>query len=48
MDYVRRALWGMLYVDDVCIVSRSSRVLAKIMEVMLEICRTFALTVSAK
>ena len=23
MDYVRRAVWGMLYVDDACIVSRS-------------------------
>ena len=24
MDYVRRAVWGLLYPDDVCIVSRSS------------------------
>ena len=24
MDYVRRAVWGMLYADDVCIVSRSA------------------------
>ena len=23
MDYVRRAVWGMLYADDACIVSRS-------------------------
>ena len=25
MDYVRRAVWGMLYADDACIVSRSSQ-----------------------
>ena len=23
MDYVRRAVWGMLYADDACLVSRS-------------------------
>ena len=48
MDYVRRAVWGMLYADDACIVSRSPQVLAKIMEVIVEVCRAFALTVSAK
>ena len=30
MDYVRRAVWGMLYADDACIVSRSPQGLAKI------------------
>ena len=30
MDYVRRAVWGMLYADDACIVSRSQQGLAKI------------------
>ena len=48
MDYVRRAVWGMLYADDACIVSRSPQGLAKIMEVIIEVCRAFALTVSAK
>ena len=33
---------------DVCIVSRSPQGLAKMMEVIVEVCRAFALTVSAK
>ena len=48
MEYVRRAVWGMLYVDDACIVSRLPQELAKMMEVIVEVCRAFALTVSAK
>ena len=48
MDYVRRAVWGMLYADDACIVSRSPQGLAKMMEVIVEVCRAFALIVSAK
>ena len=48
MDYVRRAVWGMLYADDACIVSRSPQGLAKIMEVIVEVCPAFALTVLAK
>ena len=48
MGYVRRAVWGMLYVDDACMVSRSPQGLAKMMEVIVEVCRAFALTVSAK
>ena len=48
MDYVRRAVWGMLYADDACIVSRSPQGLAKMMGVIVEVCRAFALTVSAK
>ena len=48
MDYVRRAVWGMLYEDDAYIVSRSPQGLAKMMEVIVEACRAFALTVSAK
>ena len=48
MDYVSRAVWGLLYADDACIVSRSPQELAKIMEVIVEVCRAFALTVSAK
>ena len=48
MDYVRCAVWGMLYADDTCIVSRSPQGLAKMMEVTVEICRVFALTLLAK
>ena len=48
MDYVRRAVWGMLYADNACTVSRSPQELAKMMEVIVEVCRVFALTVSAK
>ena len=48
MDYVRRAVWDMLYAYDVCIVSRSPQGSAKMMEVIVEVCRAFALTVSAK
>ena len=48
MDYVRRAVWGMLYADDACIVSRSPQGLAKMIEVIVEVCRAFALTVSVK
>ena len=48
MDYVRRAVWGMLYADGACIVSRSPQGLVKMMEVIVEVCRAFVLTVSAK
>ena len=47
MDYVRRAVWGLLYADDACIVSRSPHELAKMIKVIVEVCRAFALTVSA-
>ena len=48
VDYVRRAVWGMLYADDACIVSRSPQGLASMMEVIVEVCRAFALIMSAK
>ena len=48
MDYVRRAVWGMLYADDACIVSQSPQGLAMMMEVIVEVCRAFALTVSVE
>ena len=48
MDYVRRAVWSILYADDACIVSRSPQGLAKMMKVIVEVYRAFALTVSAK
>ena len=48
MDYVRCAVWGMLYAEDACIVSRSLQGLAEMMEAIVEVCRAFALIVSAK
>ena len=48
MDCIRRAVWGVLYADDACIVSRLSQGLAKMMDIIVEACRSFALTVSAK
>ena len=48
MDYVRHAVWGILYSDDVCIVSRSPQGLSKTMEVIVEVFRAFAFAVSAK
>ena len=48
MDYVHRAVWGILYTDDACIVSRSPQGPAKMVEVIVDVCRAFALTVSAK
>ena len=48
MGYVHRVVWGMLDADDACIVSRSPQGLAKMMEVIVVVCRAFALTVSAK
>ena len=42
MDYVRRAVWGMLYADDACIVLRSPQRLAKMTQVIVEVCRAFA------
>ena len=48
IDYVRRAMWGMLYAGDACIILHSPGGLAKMMKVIVEVCRAFALTVSAK
>ena len=38
MDYVCRVVWGILYADDACIVSRSPQGLAEMMEVIVEVC----------
>ena len=46
MDYVCYVVWGIMYADETCTVSRSPRGLAKIIEVIVEVCRAFALTVS--
>ena len=48
MDYVRRAVCGMLHTDDASIFSRSPQGLAKMMEDIVEVCRAIALAVSAK
>ena len=48
MDYVCRAVWGMLYADDAYILSRSPQGLAKMMTAIVKVCRAFALTVSVK
>ena len=48
MDYVRRAVRGMLYADDSCIVSRSPQGLAEMMEIIEEVCQAFALAVWVK
>ena len=48
MDNVRRAVWVMLYAVDAGIVSRSPQELAKMVEVIVEVCRAFTLTVSVK
>ena len=47
MDYVCHSLWGMLYADDTCIDSRPPQGLAKMIEVIVQVFRSFASTVSA-
>ena len=47
VDCVRRAMWGILCADDACIVSRSPQGLAKAMEIIVEVCRALASTMSA-
>lgn len=39
-------MWGMLYADDVGIVSRSKNSLAKMMADIIAVCASFGLTVS--
>ena len=43
---MRRAISGMLYVDDACIVSRSPRGLGRMMAVFVEVFGTFGLAIS--
>ena len=42
MDYVCRAVWGMLYADGACIASRSPQGLVNMREVTVDVCRAFA------
>ena len=46
LECVRRAIWGMLYADDVCILSRSPRGLGRMMAVFVEVFGAFGLTIS--
>ena len=46
LECVRRAIWGMLYADDACIVSPSPRGLGRIMAVYVEVFGTLGLTIS--
>ena len=46
LECVRRAIWGMLYADDACIVSRSPRGLGLMMAVFVEVFGAFGLTIS--
>ena len=48
MDYVRSAVWGMLYADDIYIGSRLLQGLANMVELTVEVRRAFALTASAQ
>ena len=45
LECVRRAIWGMLYADDACIVSRSPRGLGRMMAVFVEVFGAFGLTI---
>ena len=43
LECVRRAIWGMLYADDACIVSRLTRGLGRMMAVFVEVFGAFHL-----
>ena len=46
LECMRRAIWGMLYADDACIVSRSPRGLGRMMAIFVGVFGTFGLTIS--
>ena len=46
LEYVRRAIWGMLHADDACIASRSPRELGRMITVFVEVFGTFGLIIS--
>ena len=46
LECVRRAIWGMLYANNACIVSRSPRGLGRMMAIFVEVFGTFGLTIS--
>ena len=43
LECMRRAIWGMLYADDACIVSRSTRGLVRMMAIFVEVFGAFGL-----
>ena len=45
LECVRRVIWGMLYANDACIVSRSPRGLGRMMAVFVEVFGTFGLAI---
>ena len=48
LGILRRAVWGMLYTDDVGVVLTSPRGLIRVMDVIVVACQEFGLTVSEK
>ena len=46
LECVRRAIWGVLYADDACIVSRSSRGLGPMIAVFVQVFGIFGLNIS--
>ena len=46
LECVRRAIWGMLYANDACIVSRSPRRLGWMMAIFVEVFGAFGQTIS--
>ena len=46
LECVWRAIWGMLYSNDACIVSRSPRGLGRMMAVFIAVFGTFGMTIS--
>ena len=48
MECVRRAVWGMLYADDACIVSRLPQGLERMMATLVDVFGAFGITGSEK
>ena len=48
LECVRRAIWGILYTEDACIVSRSPRGLGRMMAVFVKVSGTFGLIISER
>ena len=48
LECVRRAVWGMMYADDACVVSPSPRGLELMIAVIVKVCGALGLTVSEK
>ena len=46
LECTRRAIWGMMYADDACVVSQSTRGLERMMAIFVEVFGAFDLTIS--